>query len=76
MTTESKQKAEPKAQAQEPAQEAAPTPLAAKPALQRWHLLVMNPLDVTYLVDSSAKTNYKNGHYLVMNAHDAFLRIS
>jgi hypothetical protein len=48
----------------------------AKPTLQRWHLLVMNPVDVTYLIDSSSKTNYKHGHYLVMNAHDAYLKIT
>jgi hypothetical protein len=53
-----------------------PEQYAAKPALQRWHLLVMNSLDATYLIDSTSKTNYKNGHYLVMNSNDAFLKIT
>jgi len=53
-----------------------PETRAVKPTIQPWHLLVMNALDCTYLLDSSAKTNYKNGHYLVMNSHDAGHKIT
>ena len=64
--------------AQPPVEKTGPpevTPFA-KPAVARWMILVMNPVDATYLIDSSSKGNYKHGHYLVMNSNDAFLQIT
>jgi hypothetical protein len=45
--------------------------LLTKPVIAKWYLLVMNAYDATYLVDSSGKSNYKNGHYIIMNPADA-----